>query len=112
MPSRYNGRKKFRNNDPLYDNIFEERDVTAVVQYTTPKFHGAGISQFNRLSIAQELWTTGDRLYKLAAKHYGSGRYWGGIARFNKTPTDAHFQIGDTVYIPLPREVIFEIYNV
>jgi len=112
MPSRYNGRKKFRNIDPLYDNIFEERDVTAVVQYTTPKFHGAGISQFNRLSIAQELWTTGDRLYKLAAKHYGSGRYWWVIARFNKKPTDAHFQIGDTVYIPLPREVIFEIYNV
>mgnify|MGYP005822206763 FL=1 len=112
MASRYDKRRKFRNVDPLYENIFEERGVNSIVQYTTPTMKRVTRAERSRLDVMQKRWVTGDRLYKLAAEHYGSSRYWWVIARFNYKPTDAHFKVGDTVYIPLPRETIFDIYGV
>jgi hypothetical protein len=92
--------------------MLEERGVTSITQYTTKIMPDLSRAQRNHLSVAQKLWTVGDRLYKLSAQYYGSPKYWWVIARFNNKPTDAHFNVGETVYIPMPREVIFDMYGV
>jgi len=112
MASRYNGRKKFINGDPMYYNILEERGIGSVKQYGTGFMAQLSRQQRKHLSISQKQWTVGDRLYKLAAKYYGNPQYWWIIARFNNKPTDAHFNLGDMVLIPLPRETIMDMYGV
>jgi len=112
MASRYNGRSRFTNADKIYENILEERGLGSIRQYTTGFMRKLTRQQRNHLSIAQQRWTVGDRLYKLAAHYYGNPKYWWVIARFNSKPTDAHFKAGDIVYIPMPRETIFDMYGV
>jgi len=112
MGSRFTGRSRFRNAVPMYYNIFEERGVTGVTQYATRIMRKLNKADRAHLSIAEKQWSIGDRLYKLAAEYYGSPQYWWVIARFNNKPTDAHFNLGDMVYIPLPRETIFDMYGV
>ena len=44
----------------------------------------------------------GDRMFKFAHDVYGDADYWWIIAWFNNKPTDAHCEIGEVLYIPLP----------
>ena len=111
MASRYDGRLIFANSNIMYSHLLEERGLTKIVQYSTPFFRKLTPQQERRLTVVQRRWSTGDRLYKLAAHHYGDPRYWWVIARFNNKPTESHFKLGDMVYIPLPRETIFEYYG-
>ena len=96
----------------MYAPLFEERGVGGVTQYVSRIMRKLTKRQRKFLSVAEKQWTIGDRLYKLAAKHYGDPSYWWVIARFNNKPTEAHFKVGDVVYIPLPRESILEMYGV
>lgn len=57
----------------------------------------------------QVVYKTGDRLYKFAHKYYGNPTYWWIIAWYNNKPTDTHFSIGDTVYIPKDLQVALRI---
>ena len=83
-----------------------------MTQYNTPSYHALNMDQIGSLKTIERVWTIGDRLYKLAAEYYGSPVYWWVIARFNQKPTEAHFQPGDRVYIPLPKDLIFEYYGI
>ena len=111
MASRYDNRRLLRNSNEIYFHILEERGLTSIVQYNTSVFDK--VTREERLGITrlQKVWTLGDRLYKLAAKHYGDPTLWWVIARFNYKPTDAHFKIGDMVYIPMPLETMLEHYR-
>ena len=112
MTSRYTGRRRFINADAIYDNLLEERGVGAITQYGTHIMRPLTRHQRGHLSVAQKRWGVGDRLYKLSAQYYGDARYWWVIARYNNRPTEAHFKAGDIVFIPLPRETIFDMYGV
>tara|TARA_R100000152_G_C6716149_1_gene142867 strand:+ start:290 stop:604 length:315 start_codon:yes stop_codon:yes gene_type:complete len=61
-------------------------------------------SDINRHGITtiKHTWKVGDKMQKLASKHYGSSTLWWVIAWFNRSPTDSHIDIGATVYIPTP----------
>jgi len=111
MPSRYDNRRIFRNTDEIYFNILEERGLTSIVQYVTPVFNKVTQAERMRITKLQKVWTVGDRLYKLAAEHYGDPKLWWVIARFNSKPTDAHFKLGEMVYIPMPLETMLEYYR-
>lgn len=102
----------FKNSQEIYDNIAEDRDVNYFLQYNSPKFQSLTQEQMVSLTIETKIWTIGDRLYKLAAQYYNDPTYWWVIAQFNQKPTESHFKVGDSVYIPLPRELIFTYYRV
>ncbi len=111
MASRYDNRRTFRNGNEIYFNILEGRGLSTLVQYKTPRFRKVTKLERRRITGVQKVWTIGDRLYKLAAEHYGDSRLWWVIARYNNKPTDAHFKLGEIVYIPLPLETVLGHYR-
>ena len=57
-------------------------------------------------------WGATSKLYNLAAQHYGDPTYWWVIAWYNKKPTEADFNVGDIIYVPLPLEEALEYFGV
>lgn len=102
--SRYNRRKKKKNEDTLYDELFEKRAVDFINHYTTPAFKEDKNYLISELNIVFYVWGLGDKLYKLAEKHYNDPSLWWVIAQFNKKPLDSYFKEGDTIMIPLEVE--------
>ena len=101
--SRYTNTTIFKNNDPNYrKTLFEKRGISQTFQYSTYSFEypdNEDIASFQNIS---RVWGASEKLYNIAAEYYGSPEYWWVIAWYNKKPTEAHFNIGDTYYIPLP----------
>ncbi len=110
--SRYKNRNKFKNENNLYIEHFDNRDVKYINQFTTPDFGSVDANQFSKLQVFSHIWSAGDRLYKLAHEHYGDSELWWVIAWFNKKPTESHFQIGDQVLIPKPLNKVLELMGV
>ena len=96
MP-KYKRKKAILNND-LYFEVFEERGQKFFTIHKTKTFESL---QGKRIPIATtHLWRREDKLHKLSEKYYGTYHYWWVISMFNKKPTDAHFTVGDEVFIP------------
>ena len=107
MPySRYDKRLIFYNTEKIYSDYIVNKKLNFIRQYTSPKFSRTSQTQYNDLTVSEVMWTTGDRLWKLAHNHYGSPKYWWVIGLFNNKPTDSHFKVGDTVYLPFPLEKV------
>ena len=100
--SRYNNAVPFVNRNELYEEAFQERDINYVRQYRTGKMTQPTVEQRARLQSIRHVWKLGDRLYKLAYKHYGNSKLWWIIAWYNLRPTEAHFKAGEVIRIPLP----------
>ena len=84
------------------------RTPNKVVMLGTPT-HGSPLDiDFRSITEIYELWTVGTKLWKLADEHYGDGNLYWIIGLFNGRPTDAHWNIGDTVSIPFPYEIVAE----
>ena len=73
----------------------------SIVQYTSPTMKTITVAERSRLSILEKQWGTGDRLYKLAAEHYGSSKYWWVIAWWNSYGVEADVANGALIRIPL-----------
>jgi nucleoid-associated protein YgaU len=110
MSNRYDDRMVFRNDNEIYENLLEARDVKFIRHFNTPRMSSPSTSQMRQLQTLQHIWKTGDRFYKLAARYYISPSYWWVIAQFNKRPTEGHLVPGDVIYIPLPLETILGMY--
>lgn len=111
MTSRYIGAPFFTNNHAIYENILEFRGLTRVNQYGSIQYNKLTESQESSIVAQTVQWEYGDRLDKLASRAYGNARYWWIIARYNKKPTDAHFERGDEVLIPQPLNLILAYYT-
>jgi len=110
MASRFDNRRVFINRKPIYNDYLINRGTPGFVrQYTTARMPRISQGAYDNLLMTEEMWGLGDRLCKLAGKHYGDSTYWWVIAYFNNKPTDAHFNIGDIVYIPVSLSDALEI---
>ena len=103
--SRYNGRGRAVNDSEMYEDIFELRGIQRMVQYTTPKLNYPDNEDFNRIRTVEYVWKSGDKFWRLSAKHYGDPKKWWVIAQFNQKPTEGHLSEGDTIQIPLDLSV-------
>ena len=112
MPDRYQRRTRRVNEEDLYDNLFEDRGVKKIVQYTTPEFSKITSQMRGTLLREKYIWKIGDSYQKLAQAHYGDPRYWWILAWYNKKPTDALVKIGDTIRIPKPLDRILGFMGV
>ena len=109
MASRYNNAQPFINNNELYEELFEERDVSYIEQFRTGQLTHPNVDQRAQLQTIKHVWKVGNRLYQLAAKHYGDPTLWWVIAWYNLKPTESHFKMGDLVYIPLPLNKVLAV---
>ena len=109
---RYIDRGIRNNSHPMYKTLFFNRGVNFISHHQTPDFDYPDDLLLAELSIKEEVWKTGDRMFKYAHTEYGDVNYWWVIAFFNKKPTDSHFELGDVVYIPHPLESVLEFLEV
>ena len=104
--SRYFGRNKYFNQKELYEDIFDERGVDGIRQYTTPMLSHITKKQIASLTAISHVWKTGDRFFKLAYDHYGDSSKWWVIAWYNRKPTESDVSYGDIIYIPHPLDKV------
>ena len=107
--SRYDDSPVYDNKSELYEDFFEERSVNFIRQYRSGTLSHPSVLERSNLHKARHMWRLGDRLYKLAHRYYGDSRLWWVIAWYNKKPTDSHFRLGDTVYIPMPLDKVLMV---
>lgn len=100
--SRFRNRRININDNELYEQLLEERNVTQIKHYETPNFEYPNYKQVGSLTIREHVWKKGDRYFKLAHEFYGDSKLWWVIAWYNKKPTESHVKLGDVVYIPTP----------
>jgi hypothetical protein len=112
MIGRYNNREVVNNNSDRYKEIRDERNILVLRQYTTPALKHPTSIDIQNITIRNEVWKTGSKLFKIAKKYYGSPKLWWIIAWYNQKPTEAHFQVGDIVEVPTPLEEIIRILEV
>jgi nucleoid-associated protein YgaU len=109
--SRYLGRETFINNDPNYRKaFFDQKGIRQLEQFETAELGYPSLRQMEGLNNLSLVWTSASRLYNLAEEFYGDSTYWWVIAWYNKKPTEAHFEIGDVIYIPTPLERVLELF--
>jgi nucleoid-associated protein YgaU len=97
-----------KNDHPGYSDLLEKRGLTSIRQYGKLNLSSITDQDRQQLSPITHLYKTGDKLYKLAHEYYGDTRYWWIIAWYNRKPTDFHYNLGDTVYIPFPlKEALY-----
>ena len=111
MSRRYDRRALFSNTDELYEQILDKRGVTSIRHYNTARLAYPTEEEMRDLTKISHIWSTGSRYYKLAAQYYGDPTYWWIIAQFNQRPTEAHIELGDVIFIPLPLQTILMAYN-
>lgn len=109
--ARYDGRTIARNEELIYSDILQSKDLKYIDQYLTPTMPPVGFEDGLTLTRVQHVWTQGDRLWKLSEKYYGDPSYWWLIAWYNQKPTESHFLLGDVVIIPTPFERVLAAYN-
>lgn len=105
MPNYINDKDAILTAD-IYSEMFEKKGVKYLRIRRTKDFTPLrGVEVEIR---GEHLWTQSDSLFKLANKYFGSYDDWWVLALVNKKPTDAHFSIGDVVYIPADTTIIKE----
>tara|TARA_Y100000296_G_C5035208_1_gene186894 strand:+ start:247 stop:612 length:366 start_codon:yes stop_codon:yes gene_type:complete len=121
MSSRYDDSIAFLNDEEFYKSYFRDRNrppgvyssgIKHIVHYATPELRHPTEGEISSLQNISHIWNRGDKYYKLAYEHYGSGKYWWVIAWFNRRPTESHINIGDVIYVPMPFEKIMQYLGV
>jgi hypothetical protein len=94
-------------NSDSYKEVFEKRGLKFIRIRRTKDFSKLVGQDFE---IAEEhVWTSTDSLFKLSYRFFGEYDLWWTIAMINGKPTDAHYSIGDIVYIPKNPDRIMEM---
>ena len=108
MVDRYSNRRVITNRKKRYTNFMKNRGVKHITQYATPKYITMEESLREFINTELVIWQIGDKFWKLADKYYGDSTLWWVIASYNLAPTEAHLDIGDTVYIPINWQMVYE----
>ena len=97
---------------PLYANFLRRRNSESAQHRTIVRFGDPRNQSFlAKIKKTLHIYKTGDRLSKIAHKHYGDSRYWWVLAWFNSKPTDFHCKIGDIIEVPKPLDEVLIQYR-
>ena len=102
-------RDEFVNDFDTYSFLLEMRDLDRVVQFTNKQI-SKKIKNLN-ISVFNYTWRQGDKLYKLAARFYGTHKLWWVIALANKISCEADLSYGDVIIIPETANQILEAFG-
>jgi len=110
--SRYKKENIIKNIDSDYKKIFSSRfGPSGLVQTGTATTRQPSETELSGVTYINETWGLGKRLYKMSHAHYGNSQYWWLIALFNGIATEADIKFGDVVKIPVPLDVILNLYG-
>jgi len=76
MPNRTDQRGELLNQEPTYQEIFDERGVKYIIQIASPHMTYPTSSEIAEMDMLNHVWSHGDRFYKLAHKYYNNAQYW------------------------------------
>ena len=99
--SRYFDRVTTTNKHIMYRKKHKKRGVSMVEHYETPELTSIDQEDLDSIEVYEYVWKHGDCFWRLAEEFYGSPENWWMIAQFNRTPTEAHLKIGQTIRIPV-----------
>ena len=101
------------NDDSVYKDFIRKLGVKKIDHISLILFGDPMNSEFlNDISITKHVYSTGDKMSKIAYKHYGDASLWWVVAWFNGRPTDFHCNVGDTLLVPHPiEEVLLQAYS-
>ena len=102
-------RRTIRNKNEIFEELFRKRAVKYIDHYPTPVVKKPTMKQRAKIEEVNHIWSTGDRYYKLAHKHYGDASLWWVIAWYNSKPTESHLSLGDVVNIPVPLSAALRV---
>jgi len=94
-------------NSDSYKEVFEKRGLKFIRIRRTKNFSKLVGVDFEVRN--EHIWTTSDSLFKLSNRYFGNYDFWWTISMINGKPTDAHYSIGDIVYIPKNPSKIVEL---
>lgn len=110
MPNRNIYREIIKIDKSLRETIHDRRHIDSIRALARWNSNAPTDQELREdLTHIERIYTMGDRLYKFAYEYYGDVDYWWIIAWYNNKPTDAHFKIGDVVYIPRELDVAIRI---
>ena len=107
------GVEKVENNTDIVQPFLDKIGATKVNHYSLAFFGDPVDEEFlKEITVTTHIFSSGDKLSKIAYDHYGDPRLWWVLAWFNAKPTDFHCKIGDTIRIPEPLlEVLHQAYK-
>lgn len=111
MTRRTDDRLIVNNRHNLYKRKLKDRGLKSFRHFLSPRFRNVTEEDLQDIETVEILWHPGDRLYKLSHRYYGDPTYWWIIAWFNEKPTDAHFEPGDPVVVPLPLDHMIGLFS-
>ncbi len=106
MP-RYGLRSTIRNNTEQHKELLKRRGVKIITHYSAPKFFRLTDQQIQKIRVEPIIWKLHTRFYKLADEHYGDPNLWWVIAFYNRKPTDFHVKLGETIFIPINWQLVY-----
>jgi hypothetical protein len=110
--SRYKKINNVINNDADYKKIFSSRfGVNGLTQTTSTTFRIPTENEINSIQYINETWGLGKRLYKFSYNYYGDSQYWWLIALFNGIATEAEIEFGQVIKIPVPLDIVLNLYG-
>ena len=109
---RYTTRTKIQNNSDLYEDLKEERGLVNFTHYSLPEFKGFDPSFNSSIINISYVWKNQDHFYKLANQYYRDPKLWWVIAFYNNKPTEQSIEIGETILIPTPIEIVLQSFKV
>ena len=110
MSRRYDNRLVFKNASSVYQEHFVDRNVNYVNQYNTAEFKYLEPEDLGSLNVKRHMWRTGDKLFKLSYKSYGTTKLWWLISWFNQKPLESDFKHGDVIDIPFPLSDVLTLF--
>lgn len=111
MANIYELSRKFLLNDERYAYLLNNRGRNEALYYSKPNLIYPTDEEISTLNLIAKNWTIGDTLAKYAYNHYGTYDDWWIIAYFNKISSEYELKYGDTIYIPTPRDDVFNMIN-
>ena len=106
--SRYKNTTVKVNKLELYKKLRKERGIPGgLTQYNLTHLPNLTVEEIENIDSIGHVWTTGDRLYKLATTYYNDPTLWWVIAWYHNKPTEGHLSLGDVIQIPVPIERVY-----
>lgn len=109
---RYNKTPIVINNTEQWRRYYKEKGLNYIRQFATPNIKHPTAEETLGIEEVENVWTFGDRLWKVAQINYDDPKLWWVIAQWNQKPTDAHFKIGDIYFVPFPLTEVLRLLEV
>ena len=110
--TRYKKTDTYKNIDEDYKQVFSSRfGKIGLLQLRSTNIKIPTEQELSSIGYTTETWGMGKRLYKFSHQYYGDSQYWWLIALFNGIATEADINYGDVIKIPIPLDLVLNMYG-